>query len=112
MAQHWYHTEATIKYMQIYLEEFHRQKDVFSRICPSKSTMKVLKALEMLLTWNKQEKWDIDPTWNDLSSAAKGHFVDEDITQIQSEIAQHHVHKPDFNFVMMHFLNHFADHIR
>jgi len=30
MAQYWYDTEATIKYMENYLEEFHCHKDVFS----------------------------------------------------------------------------------
>jgi hypothetical protein len=29
MAQYWYHTEATIKYMENYLA-FHHHKDVFS----------------------------------------------------------------------------------
>jgi len=37
-AQYRYHTEATIEYMENYLEEFHHQKDVFSRFCVSKST--------------------------------------------------------------------------
>ena len=30
IAQYPYHTESTIRYMQNYLEEFHRQRDVFS----------------------------------------------------------------------------------
>jgi len=31
MAQYQYHTEATIEYMENHVEEFHRQRDVFSR---------------------------------------------------------------------------------
>jgi hypothetical protein len=31
--------------------------------------------------------------------------------QIESEIAQHFVNESDLNFVKMHLLNHFSDHI-
>jgi hypothetical protein len=41
MAQYQFHTEATIKYMENYLEEFHRQKDIFSRFRTSNSPKKV-----------------------------------------------------------------------
>jgi len=45
MAQYRYHTEASIKYMEIYLGEFHRHKDVFSSFRANKSTKKVSEAL-------------------------------------------------------------------
>jgi len=44
--------------------------------------------------------------------AAKHRRVDEDKMQIESEIAHHLVDQSDFNFVKMHLLNHFSDHIR
>ena len=112
MAQYRYHTEATIEYMENYLEEFHRHKDVFSRFRASKSTKKVSEALKKQLTLDKQEERESDPAWNNLSAAAKRRRVDEDKTQIESEIAQHLVDESDFNFVKMHLLNHFSDHIR
>ena len=43
---------------------------------------------------------------------AKCRRVDEDTTRIESEIAQHLVDESDFNFVRLHLLNHFSDHIR
>jgi len=46
MAQDRYHTEAMIEYMGNDLEEFHPQKDVFSRFCASKSTKIVSEALK------------------------------------------------------------------
>jgi len=58
-----------------------------------------------------QEEWESHPACNNLSAAAKRHRVDADKTQIQSEIAQHLVDKSDFNFVKMHLLNHFSEHI-
>jgi len=38
MAQYRYHTEATTKYMENYLEEGHRQEDIFSRFRASELT--------------------------------------------------------------------------
>jgi hypothetical protein len=43
--------------------------------------------------------------------AAKRHHIDEDEAQIKSEIAQHLVDYSVFNFVKMHLLQHFSDHI-
>jgi len=112
MAQYRYHTEATIKYMENYLEEFHWHKDVLSRFHASKSTKKVPEALKLQLTLDKQAERESDLAWNNLSAAAKCRRVDEDKTQIESEIAQHLVDQLDFNFVKMHLLHHFSDHIR
>jgi multisubunit Na+/H+ antiporter MnhG subunit len=111
IAQYRYHTEATIQYMENHLEQFHRHKDVFSRFGASKSTKKVLGALKKQLTLDKHEAWESDHAWNNLSAAANHRRVDKDKTQIKSEIAQHLVDQSDSNFVMMHLLNHFSDHI-
>jgi len=110
-AQYRYHTEATIECMENYLEEFHHHKDVFSRFRASKSTKQVLEALKKQLTLEKQEERESDPAWNILSADAKRRCIDEDETQIDSEIAQHLVDESDFNFVKMHLLDHFSDHI-
>jgi len=112
ISQYRYHTEATIEYMENYPEKFHRHKDVFIRFCASKSTKKVSEALTKHLTLDKQDERESDPTWNNLSAAAKRRQVDEGKTQSESEIAHHLVDESDFNFVKMHLLNHFSDHIR
>jgi len=112
MAQYWYHTEATIEYLENYLEEFHLHKHVFSRFRASKYTEKVSEALIMQLTSDKQEERESYLAWNNLSAPGKLRRVDEDRTQIESGIAQHLADESDFNFVKMHLLNHFSDHIR
>jgi len=89
MAQYRYHTEATIEYMGNYLKELHRHKDVFSWFQASKSTKKVLEALKKQLTLDKLKERESDPAWNNHSVAAKRRHVDEDKTQIESEITQH-----------------------
>jgi hypothetical protein len=60
---------------------------------------------------DKQDERESDPACNNLSAAAKGRRFDEDKTQIELEIAQHVVDESYFNFVTMHLLNHFSDHI-
>jgi hypothetical protein len=50
MAQYQYHTEATIEYMENYLEEFHHNKDVVSQFRATKSTRMVSDALKMQRT--------------------------------------------------------------
>ena len=55
MAQYWYHTEATIKYMEKYLDEIHCYKDAISQLSVSKSTQIVLEALKQHLPLDKQE---------------------------------------------------------
>ena len=44
--------------------------------------------------------------------AAKRCCVDEDRTEIESEIAHHLIDQSDSNFVKMHVLIHFSDYIR
>jgi len=68
--------------------------------------------LNKQLTLDKQEERQSDSSWNNLLAAAKHRHVDEDTTQIESEIAQHLVDESDFNLVIMHLLKDFSDHIR
>jgi len=112
MAQYRYHTEATTEYMENYLLEFHCHKDVFSQFHARKSAKMVSESLTTQSSVDKQEEWESDPTWNNLSSAAKRRRVDEDKTQIKSDIAEHLVDESDFNFVKMHLLNLFSAHTR
>jgi len=111
MAQCRYHTKATIEYLDNYREELLCHKDVFSRFRASKCTKTVSEALKKQLTLDKQEEWESDPTWNNLSAAAKCCRVDENRTQIDSEIPQHLIDQSDFSFEKMHLPNQFADHI-
>jgi len=112
MAQYWYHTEATLEYMENYLEDFHRQQDIFSRFRASKYTKKVSEALTQQLTLDKHQERESDATCNNVSAAANRRHDEEDKMQTESEIAQHLVDKSDFNFMKMHLLTHFSDHIR
>jgi hypothetical protein len=106
------HTEATMEYMEIALKEFPYHKDVFSRFCTSRTTKKILEALTKQLTLDKHEEGESDPTWKNLSTAAKCLRIDEDKMQIEIESTQHRVDDSHFHFGKMHLLNHFSHHIR
>jgi hypothetical protein len=111
MAQYWYNTEATIKYMENYLKEFHCQKDVWCRFRASKSTKKVSEALKYQLALDHHAEWESVPGWKNLSAVAKCCHVVEDTNRIESDIAQHLIEQSDFIFVKMLLLNYFSDHI-
>jgi hypothetical protein len=98
--------------MENYLVEFHRYKDVFSRVRASKSTTKLSEALNKQFTLDKQEERESNPAWNNRSTDAKRRHLDEAKTQVELEIAQHLVDESDFNFMKILLLNHFSDHIR
>jgi hypothetical protein len=87
-------------------EELYHQNDDVSQFPASKSTKKILEALKKHLTLDKQEEWESDPTWNNVSVAESCCPIRENKTQIKSEIGQHHVKESGFNFVQMDLLNH------
>jgi hypothetical protein len=98
--------------MENYLVEFHRYKDVFSRVHATKSTTKLSEALNKQFTLDKQEERESNPARNNLSMAAKHRRLDEAKMQVESEIAQHLGDESDFNFMKILLLNHFSYHIR
>ena len=55
-----------IKYMEDYLSEIHRHKDVFSRFRANKSTKKVAEALRKQLAIDMQHERENDPVWSSL----------------------------------------------
>jgi len=63
-------------------------------------------------TLDKQQNCESNPAWNNHSVAAKRCRVDDDKTEIRSEIPQHLVDESDFNFVKIHLLEPLSCHIR
>jgi len=65
----------------------------------------------MQLALDEPEEQESYPAWINLSADATRHCVDENKMQIESDIAQHPIDESDFNFLVMHLLNHFCDDI-
>jgi hypothetical protein len=72
----------------------------------------VLEASKRRLTLNTQQAWESDPAWNNLSVAANLPHILADNMLTEPETAEHLVDQSDFDFVIMHLLNHFLDHIQ
>jgi len=82
MPQYRYHTEATIEYKKNYHQDYHCQKDVFSRFRASKSTQEILWSLERAAYFGQKGATGEWPSLENLSAPAKGGRIDEDKTQI------------------------------
>jgi len=67
--------------------------------------------LETQLTLDKQENRESDSGLYNLAVAGMRRLFDEDKIPINSEIEHYLVEESKFNFVIMHLLNHFSDHI-
>jgi len=93
------------------LEEFNHHEDVLSRFRASKSTLMVSDVWKKQLTLDKQEERESEPIWNNLFAPVQRHSVDQDKMRRVSKIAQNLADESDFNFVKMHLLNDFSDHI-
>jgi len=111
MAMYKYRTESTIEYMEQYMDVFHHQMNIYRRFRPRESTKNVLEALTKKLTFDTLDEDACNPTYNNFSVASKSCPVNEDTTQMESDILNHPVEKSDQSFVRMHLLNHLSDHI-
>jgi len=73
--------------------------------------MMVPEALKNHVTFNNLDKQDSDSAGNNLSTAAKRCQVDNNQKHMEWEVAQYIVDKSDLDYVIIHLMNHFPDHI-
>jgi hypothetical protein len=112
MTKYHNHTDATIGYMEGYLANFHRSKEVFARFRATKSKKKVAEALRKQLSEDLRLGRESEPGWRSLSNAAKTRRIEQDRQTIEFEVQANLSEESDFNFVKMHLLTHFSHHIR
>jgi len=106
MAQYRGHTPETIPYMAKYLDQFHRMKDIFLEFRVSKRTWaKVDKQRKEQRHQRAQSTMQVAPS--------KRHRPLEDDRDEENDLHMDMIHaESHFNFVKMHLLSHFPDHIR
>jgi len=106
MAQYRSHTHETIAYMEEYLDRFHRMKDIFLEFRVSKRTRaKVDKQRKELRHQRAQSNMRVAPS-------KRRRRLEEDRDE-ENELRMDMIHtESHFNFVKMHLLSHFSDHIR
>jgi len=106
MPQYRSHTPKMIAYMEEYLDRFHRMKDIFLEFRVSKRTRaKVDKQRKELRHQRAQSNMRVAPS--------KWRRRLEDDRDEENELCTDMIHtESHFNFVKMHLLSHFSDHIR
>ena len=105
IAQYRSHTHETIDYMQRYLDRFHATKDVFREFRVSKWTLAKVDDQRREL---RQQRADVSRTLAG-SKRHRAHAQDRDE---ENDRRMELVHaESHFNFVKMHLLDHFRDHI-
>jgi len=112
MTQYRSHTEETLQYMEDYLNDFHAHKHVFHRFRAGKSAKKDARELKAQLTVDMKTQRESELTWNKLSKAAKCRREDDDKVEVEKQIEASLKEDSHFNFIKMHLLTHFAEHIR
>ena len=112
MAQYRSHTDATLQYMNDYLADFHRHKEVFLQYRAGKITKRAAASSGAAFAAQLKEARESEPGWTRLSVTAKNRQIDRDkaLAAMQMEAAL----KDDssFNFVKMHLLTHFTSHVK
>ena len=105
IAQYQSHTHETINYMQRYRNQFHATKDVFLECWVSKRTLATVDDQRREL---RQRRTDVSRTLAG-SKRRRVHAQDRDE---ENDRRMELVHaESHFNFVKMHLLDHFRDHI-
>src|SRR5437588_2325693 len=105
IAQHRCQTNETIDYLQRYLDRFHATKDVFREFRVSKRTLAKVDYQRREL---RQQRADVSRT---LAGSTR-HQVHVQDREEETDRCMELVHvESHFNFVKMHLLDHFRDHI-
>jgi len=106
MAQYRSHTPDTIAYMEEYLDQFHRMKDIFSEFG-------VTKRKQAKVDKQRKEIRRQKALMHEHVATSQGRRIRDDERDEEDELRMDIIHGQSlFNFLKMHLLSHFADHIR
>jgi len=105
MAQYWSHTSDTIAYMEHYLDQFHRMKGIFLEFQVTKRTLaKVDPQRREIRHQRTQMSQPVAPS--------KRRRIRDDDCEEEHELRMDLIHREShFNFIKIHLLSHFSDHI-
>jgi hypothetical protein len=109
MAQYQSHTEDTLGYMEQYLKDFHRYKDVFQEFRTSKRTREEADAND------EQLRLDLERNLKEagrVTTSKRRRLLVENRAQRDEEREEIHRSKSHFNFIKLHLLVHYCSHVR
>jgi len=106
MAQYRSHTSDTIAYMELYLDQFQRMKGIFLEFRVTEHTLaKVDEQRREIRLQGTQMSQPVAPS--------KRHRMRDDDREEEHERHMNSIHRElHFNFIKIHLLSHFSDHIR
>jgi len=110
MAQYYSHTLDTLSYMQSYLQTFHRTKDIFLEFPTSKATRveanRQARELRELMADQRGKEVRYSTVAN------RRRLADQERVERSDRRADLIRRENQFNFIKMHYLTHFASHVR
>jgi len=109
MAQYRSHTEDTLGYMEQYLKDFHRYKEVFQEFRTSKKTRDEADANDEQLRLDLERKLK---EAGRVSAAKRRRLLDANRTQRTDEREEILRNRSHFNFIKLHLLVHYCSHVR
>jgi hypothetical protein len=111
MSQYTSHTDETIQYLERFLEAFHDHKDVFKEYRKDKSTTRKVREVTARIRGEHSVVLNQHRLWG-ATVAKRRRIADEQRRDLDGIVADIYDEDVDFNFVKMHLLSHFGDHIR
>ena len=111
MSQYKSHTDATIQYLEQYLKAFHDHKDVFKEYRKDKSTMRKVREVTARIRGENSEVLN-QQRLSGATAAKRRRIADEQRRDLDGIVADIYDEDVDFNFVKIHLLSHFGDHVR
>jgi hypothetical protein len=111
ILQYTSHDKHTMDRARAVLADFHRHKDVFLLYRAGKATSADAASLRTSLLKKSEAMRKADPMFKRLSKAAKQRKINSDKEDIEAQVAAHVRNRTSFDFVKMHYLLHFIDHM-
>jgi len=106
MAQYRSHTPDTIAYMEEYLDQFHRMKDIFLEF-------RVTKGIQAKVDKQRKEIRRQRARMRERVATSQRRRMRNDDPDKEDELRMDMIHGESFfNFIKMHLLSHFCDHTR
>jgi len=109
MAQYRSHTEDTLGYMEQYLHDFHRYKEVFQEFRTSKKTRQEADVHDEQLRLNLERKLK---EAGKIPAAKRRRLLDENRLERTGKREEIHRNQSHFNFIKLHLLVHYCSHVR
>ena len=111
MSQYTSYTNETIEYLEQYLKVFHDHKEVFKEYQGDKSTARNVREVTARIPGGNSEVL-YQHRLAEATAAKRLRIMDEQRRNLDGLVADIYDEEVDLNFVKIHLLSHYGDHIR